>query len=97
MMLPMLIVVHGNPLFNNDDSFARWEDTVTAMSPKEAPDAIRSAKAQLQLMESWLVSRPEERQIFVSLKMPQYQLEICLQRHSTISAGVEAKEDCCSV
>ena len=43
MILPMLIVVHGNPLFNNDDSIARWEQTVTSMLKNDAANAINTS------------------------------------------------------
>lgn len=84
-MIPMLVVVHGSPFFDYDDSLARWEQTVASMLPNDAADVIHTAKAQLQLMESWLALRTDERQVFVSLKLPRqpYQLEICLQRYST--------------
>ena len=76
----MLVVVHGNSLF--DDSLARWEQTVAAMLQSGAAEVIRIAKAQLELMESWLACQPDERQIFVSLKLPQCHLDICLQQHA---------------
>jgi hypothetical protein len=83
MILPMLVVVHGSPFFDYDDSLARWEQTVTSMLPNDAADVIHTAKAQLQLMESWLALRPDECQFFASLKLPRppCQLEICLQRY----------------
>lgn len=83
MMLPMLIVVHGNPLFNKKDSIARWEQTVSSMlqNEAEAANVITTAKAQLQIMESWLGSLPYEREVYVSLKLLPYKLKICLQRH----------------
>lgn len=86
MNLPILIIIHGNPLFNSEESLARWEQTVTSIvkaehSEKYAEDVINTAKAQLQLMESWLAMRPDEVQFFVTLKMHGYQLEICLQRY----------------
>ena len=81
MILPMLVVVHGRPGFNNEDMLERWEQTVAAMVQGDATDLIHTAKAQLQLMESWFASLPDERQIFVSLKLPRHQLDICLQRH----------------
>jgi hypothetical protein len=84
MNLPMLIVIHDNPLFNSEESLARWEETVTSILKHEhgkdyATHVINTAKAQLKLMESWTA----ERQILVSLKLPQCQLEICLQRYPT--------------
>ncbi len=78
----MLVVVHGSPFFDYDDSLARWEQTVASMLQNDAADVINTAKAQLQLMESWLALRPDERQFLVSLKLPRCQLEICLQRYS---------------
>ena len=88
MNLPMLVVVHGHPHFDNEDSFKRWEQTVTAIvqnedSKKYAEDVIHAAKSQLKLMESWLEMCPDERQFFVSLKLPKYQFDICLQNHPT--------------
>jgi uncharacterized protein (UPF0303 family) len=61
--VPMLVVVHGS-LFDNDDYLARWEQTVAAMLQNGAAEVIRIAKAQLELMESWLACQPDERQIF---------------------------------
>jgi hypothetical protein len=86
MNLPMLVIIHGNPLYNSEELLAKWEETVTAIvkadhSEKYAEEVIKTAKAQLELMESWL--RPDEIQIFVTLKMPWYQLEIGLQRFQT--------------
>ena len=83
MNLPMLVVVHGNPHFDTENSIRRWEETVTAMLKEDAPDVITTAKAQLQLMESWLAMRPEEPQFLVSLKLPKCAVEICLQKYPT--------------
>ena len=87
----MLIVVHGSPFSDPGDSLVRWEQTVTSILQNEhskeyVADVIKTAKAQLQLMESWLAMRPDEPQFFVSLKLSHCQLEICLQRHSTNAA-----------
>lgn len=95
MILPMLIVVHGSPFFNAEESLAQWEQTVTSILQHEhskdyATYVINTAKVQLKLMESWLEMRPDEHQFFVSLKLPQCQLEICLQRHSTNASGNES-------
>ncbi len=83
MRLPMLVVIRGNPLYNSEELLAKWEETVTSIvkaehSEKYAEEVINTAKAQLQLMESWL--RPDEIQIFVTLRMQWYELEIGLQR-----------------
>ena len=83
MRLPMLVVIRGNPLYNSEELLAKWEETVTSIvkaehSEKYAEEVINTAKAQLQLMESWL--RPDEIQIFVTLRMKWYELQIGLQR-----------------
>jgi hypothetical protein len=89
MSIPMLVVVHGNPLFNNDDFLMRWEQTVTVMLQSGAAEVIRIAKAQVKLMESWLAQLPDERQLFVSLKLPQCHFDICLclQSHDALGHG----------
>ena len=91
MILPMLVLVHGSPFVDYDDSLARWEQTVASILQNDAATVINTAKGQLQLMESWLALRPEEHQFFVSLKLPWCQLEICLQRHltNTLSLAVD--------
>ena len=76
----MLVVVHGRPGFNTEDMQKRWDQTVSSMLQGDAPAVIETAKSQLQLMETWFASLPDERQILVSLKLPQHQLDICLQR-----------------
>ena len=81
MALPMLIVIYGNPLFNNDDSIARWEKTVALMLQNDASNVINAAKAQLQLMKSLFGTLPYEREIFASLKLQSHEIQICLQRH----------------
>ena len=50
------------------------------MMQTDAADAVRTAKGQMQIMESWMALHPDELQVAASLKMPRYKMKIIMQR-----------------